>query len=65
MSVNIDQIDTEVTAVSGDLPLSEQQIEQLARVVMRRIEEKKRGESANRAATAIGRDNTPPIDVKD
>ena len=59
MPVHIEEMSSEVTVLNGDNPLTEAQMEQLARIVMRRIEEKQRGEKLRSAAAAIGTGAAP------
>jgi uncharacterized protein (DUF2236 family) len=46
MPVHIDNMTTEATAVEGELPLSEAQLEQLVKRVLERLEAKQRTERA-------------------
>jgi hypothetical protein len=46
--VHVEQLNTEVAAGSGELPLSHEQIEMLVRIVLERLEHKERSERARR-----------------
>jgi hypothetical protein len=63
MPVHVEEMTSEVAVLDGDLPLSEQQLEKLAALVMRRLEEKKRAEQQVREATALRRQARPPLQV--
>lgn len=51
MTVHIQKMTSEVTAYDGDLPLSEKQIESLAKIIMKRMQEKQ--EEGGRIQEAI------------
>jgi hypothetical protein len=53
MTVHINQISSDVTAIAGDLPMSSEQVEKLVRLVLYRLEQKQREEKYNRDATYI------------
>jgi hypothetical protein len=55
MPVHIEELTSDVTAVSGNLPLTQAQIEQLVNAVVKRLAEKERGERYHRDATVIRR----------
>jgi hypothetical protein len=53
MPVEVGTFTTEVTVADGDLPLSGAQLEQLVRLVLRRVEEKQRAEKQTHDASAV------------
>jgi hypothetical protein len=53
MTVHINQISSDVTAIAGDLPMSNEQLEKLIKLVIYRLEQKQREEKYNREATCI------------
>ena len=63
MPVHVEEMTSEVAVLDGDLPLSEQQMEKLAALVLRRLEEKQRAERQTREATALRRQARPPLPV--
>jgi len=65
MPVHVEEMTSEVAVLDGDLPLSERQIEKLAALVLRRLEEKKRAERQAREATTLRRQARPSLPVAD
>jgi hypothetical protein len=59
MTVHINQISSDVTAIAGDLPMSSEQLEKLVRLVLYRLEQKQRDEKSNRDTTCIQNQLTP------
>lgn len=53
MPLHIEELTSEVTVVSGDLPLSREQIDRLVAIVLKRLEQKQRENRRSRAASAI------------
>jgi hypothetical protein len=53
MPVHIEEMTSEVEAVTGDLPLSAAQIEKLVSLVIKRIEARKRESESQDAATRL------------
>jgi hypothetical protein len=53
MPVHIDEMETEVTVMEGDLPLSEAQIEKLVRIVIKRLQERQREARRMRESTSL------------
>ena len=60
MPVHIDEMTSEVTAVDGEMPLSEAQLEALIERVLARLEERRRQEAMSREATRLRRSSAPP-----
>ena len=53
MPVHIEELTSEVTVVTGDLPLSREQIERLVAIVLKRLEQKLRDAQRSKAASAL------------
>jgi hypothetical protein len=53
MPLHIDTLETDVTVASGDLPLSEAQVEKLVQLVLKRLKEHQRQQRMGREATAL------------
>ena len=58
MPVQIDELTSEVTVMDGEMPLSPAQVEKLIKLVMARLEERKRREKQRREATTLRPDST-------
>ena len=65
MPFHIEEVNTEVTVVDGDLPLTEAQIEKLVKLVIRRLETKGRDAKSSHEATAITGGVAPPLHIGD
>jgi hypothetical protein len=61
MTIHVDEITSEVTALTSDLPLTEAQLEKLVKLVMQRMRQKERGAQSQREATQVGRSVAPPM----
>jgi hypothetical protein len=59
MPVHIDNLETDVTVATGDLPLSEAQIERLVQIVLKRLQDRQREQQRNREATRLRPRATP------
>lgn len=64
MPIHIGELQSEVEAVEGDLPLSAAQIERLVQIILRRIEQEQRARSSARDATVIRRTSAPPLPIE-
>lgn len=53
MPLHIDTLETDVTVATGDLPLSEAQVEKLVQLVLRRLNEHQRQQRMSREATTL------------
>jgi hypothetical protein len=53
MPVHVENFDLSATVSSGDLPLSEAQIETLVQIVLNRLQMKLRDQERRRAATSL------------
>lgn len=53
MPIDVGTFSTEVTAADGDLPLSAAQVDKLVQAVLKRLEEKQRGDARRQDATRI------------
>ncbi len=58
MPVQIDELTSDVTVMDGEMPLSQAQIEKLVKLVMSRLDERKRREAQRREATTLRPDST-------
>jgi hypothetical protein len=63
MPVHIEEMTTEVSVHAGDLPLTEAQIEQLVKIVMKRLADKQRDAQRVRDATQLKRQSTAPFEL--
>jgi hypothetical protein len=61
MPVHIDNLETDVTVATGDLPLSEAQIEKLVQIVLKRLQDHQREQRHNREATRL-RTRAAPVE---
>ncbi len=53
MAVHVENMSSEVSVVDTDLPLSEAQLDKLARVIMQRIERRRREDKLSAEATTL------------
>jgi hypothetical protein len=60
MPIHIQELTANVTAYQGDLPISDQQLNVIARAVERLLTERQRQAECSRAATAIRGSAEPP-----
>ncbi len=58
MPVEIEELTSEVTVMDGEMPLSPAQIEKLVKLVLSRLDERKRNEAHRREATTLRPDST-------
>jgi len=58
MPLHIESLTSEVTVLDGDLPLSEQQIDKLVRIVLVRLQHSARDAARRAAATCVDRQAT-------
>jgi hypothetical protein len=65
MPVHVEEMTSEVAAASGDVPLSDSQLERLATLVMRRIEDKRRAERAQDESTRLRPTAAPRVAARD
>jgi hypothetical protein len=59
MSVYINEMTSEVNVREGEIPLTQEQIDALVKLVLRRLAERQRDESHRRLATSL-RDRSAP-----
>ncbi len=59
MPIHVEQMNTDVSVVEGEVPLAPAQLEKLVELVMRRIEEKRRGDEQLKASVRIQRSAAP------
>lgn len=53
MPIEVGKITTDVTVTDGELPLSAAQVERVVRVVLQRLDEKRRAEKLSKETTAV------------
>lgn len=53
MTVHVEQLTTEVTAIGGALPWSREQVEMLVKIILERLERKERDERDRREETRL------------
>ena len=53
MSVHVEQLNTEVTALGGEHPWSREQVEMLVKLVLERLDQKERNDRAGREETRL------------
>ncbi len=63
MPIHVQRMNTEVTVIDGDLPLTERQVEKLVQLVLKRLESARRDEQKSGEATTLKRSNAPPARV--
>lgn len=64
MPIHIGELQSEVEAVDGDLPLSATQIERLVALILRRLEQEQRARASAREASVIRRASAPPLPIE-
>ena len=55
MPVHVGNIDSEVTVMDGELPLTEQQVEKLVQIVLKHLEAARRESQKGKDATTLKR----------
>jgi hypothetical protein len=65
MPFHIEEVNSEVTLIDGDLPLTEAQVEKLVRLVIRRLEWKSREAKLSQEATTINGRVAPAMRIAD
>ncbi len=60
MPVHVEEMNSEVAAYDGDLPLSPAQIDKLVNIILQRLEQKQSHESRTREATRLSSTVIPP-----
>ncbi len=65
MPVHVEEMNMEVQVADGELPLTEAQIERLAKIVLSRLERKQREAGRIREATTLRTQAAPPLHVSD
>ena len=53
MPVHIENLETNATVATGDLPLSAAQVEKLVQIVLKRLQQQQRDQKRSRAATVL------------
>jgi hypothetical protein len=60
MPIHVEQMTSEVIALGEDFPLSQDQVEMLVRLVLKRLEQKQRDAYTSREATSLRASVVPP-----
>jgi hypothetical protein len=63
MPVHVEEMSTEVTALDGELPLTESQIERLVQIILKRLDEKQRAARQSQEAVSLKRGAAPPARI--
>ncbi|MGF1580051.1 MAG: hypothetical protein ACFCD0_11880 [Gemmataceae bacterium] len=58
MPIHVGQMQSDVTVLDANMPLSEAQIEKLVTLVLQRLEEQQRAQQAGQAETSIRNEST-------
>jgi hypothetical protein len=61
--IYVDEMNSDMTMLDGELPLNESQLERLVQLVLKRLEAAQRAARQNEAATTLRRDSLPPLPV--
>ena len=61
MPLHINEMSSDVTVYQGDLPLNQQQINQLVQIVMQHLAEKQRTDRRAREATIVRHEASPTM----
>jgi hypothetical protein len=65
MPFHVEEVNSDITVIEGELPLSPAQVEKLVQLVMKRMEEKHRDTKLSHEASSIERHVAPPLRVGD
>lgn len=65
MPVHVEEMNVDLQVASGDLPLTEEQIERLVKIVISRIERKQREANRIREATTLRTRAAPPLQISE
>jgi hypothetical protein len=63
MPIEIQRLESDITVLDGELPLSEEQIQMLVERVCTHLEAKQREKERTREATALRRSAAPPLEI--
>lgn len=63
MPVHVAKMDSEVTVIDGELPLTEAQVEKLVQIVLKKLEGAQRESRKSSEATTLRRSAAPPARV--
>ena len=64
MPIHIEDVTTDVMAYNGEIPLSQEHIEMLVRLVIRRIEERRQDEAVRGEATRLRTQAAPGLPIE-
>ena len=65
MTIHIDEVSTQVSMATGDVPLSDAQVRRLVEMVVKRLEEHERSERVRRQETGMRRQATSGVKVEE
>jgi len=63
VSVQVGEMESEVTVMDGEMPFNERQLERLVEMVCKRLEKKKREQEQVNESTTLTRSAAPPARV--
>ena len=63
MPIEIQRLESDITVLDGELPLSEEQIQMLVERVCAHLEAKQRQEQRERETTALRHSAAPPLKI--
>ena len=63
MSVQVGEMESEVTVMDGEMPFNERQLDRLVEMVCKRLEKKKREQEQVNESTTLTRSAAPPARV--
>ena len=63
MSVQVGEMESEVTVMDGEMPFNERQLDRLVEMVCKRLEKKKREQERVDESTTLTRSAAPPTRV--
>ncbi len=65
MPVHVEEMNVDIQVADGELPLTEAQLERLAKIILGRLERQQRESSRIREATALRTQAAPQIRISD
>jgi len=63
MPVHIGEMSSEVTVLDGDLPLNEEQLNKLVKLVLQKLSEREREQGYIQEATQLRRQSAPALQI--
>lgn len=64
MPVQIEELSSDVSLVEGDLPLTEAQIEKLAKLILKKLTDKQQDALRMKEATKLKRQSSTPFEAE-